>query len=72
MLDKKKNAVSFNSGNIARILEHLIRITTIELSAFIYHNVKELLPDIDDQQYFYDLKEKLELSKNHILKAYCA
>jgi|688.fasta_scaffold122808_2 hypothetical protein len=72
MLDKKTNAVSFNSGNIARILEHLIRITTIELSAFIYHNVKELLPDIDDQQYFYDLKEKLELSKNHILKAYCA
>jgi hypothetical protein len=72
MLDKKTNAVSFNSGNIARILEHLIRITTIERSAFIYHNVKELLPDIDDQQYFYDLKEKLELSKNHILKAYCA
>jgi hypothetical protein len=42
--DPEKEVITYESCNIPRIVEHIVRITCLEMAQFLHHNLEDLFP----------------------------
>ena len=65
--DPEKEVITYESCNIPRVVEHIVRITCLEMSQFVLHNQDYLLPSKEEQLDFKELFELFDLSQKVVL-----